>query len=99
MQQLVRSLLERTELGAIRWIVTDAPGTYAFVGHSGSVLLGGQGVFPVVRVLNEAGTVIDTYSSADADLNALFHIIERVVENRAKGNPVIDALLEELESA
>lgn len=100
LEKLISTLLNSTENGAVGWLVTDDPHTFAFTGASGSVLITrGDDGWAILRVLDESGGVADSYRGADSKLNRLLWAAERDAVDIARESPVVDALLKELETA
>ena len=101
LEKLITSLLHATETGAAEWLVTDTPETFGYAGHGGSVLIGKlrQGPEIQLRVLDQAGSVADSYSGYQANLERLFAAAERDAIDILRESPVVEALIKGLETA
>lgn len=100
--RLIQVLLTRTEAGEISWQRADGPGTFAYAGAGGSVILDtedGDGQRPFrLRILDTAGIEVDRRTSWNEqdDLAALYQSVRARLNVSAH---VLDNLLAELQSA
>lgn len=110
LSELVDSLIEKTEAGALRWKLTDRPGAFLYSGANGGVILGSaedDGLPPfVVQILDTNGVVVEDYEDPgwwgvhdeprQTPVAALYELVRDLLR---PSNPVITSLLEEVRSA
>lgn len=107
MIELLDTLLDQTKSGAITWRQTDLPGTYLYVGQSGSVLLRGdyddiaalKEVGPGVEILDRAGESVETYDPPPELAPAILkELVQEIRERWYEGSPLLDTLRTEIQT-
>lgn len=108
MSELVDTLISQTAKGAIRWLSSDLPGGYVYMGKSGGVMVRGAGqslsgaAFGVsVHALNNVGDIVESYPQPGetATDSRLEQLADAIRHTQIDGNPLIDALRAEIASA